>query len=150
LSPRAQAKEIVKTAHPRQATHTPGARLLLATNSGTFTCAHLHSGRCSGPLSCFDMLPIPTPAPARLPRRSDHPVSAASLDPNDVIVRLMRDQAEAAYAVGTLSAPDQLRLATCDEAVRHAFAYAVAKRVRAWLASGEGDFVLLGPFPTTH
>ena len=63
---------------------------------------------------------------------------------DDVVVRPRRGTR--AYALGTPSSLDQFIFLTREEADRRALAFAKNQHVRAWFASGEDDFVLLGTF----
>lgn len=73
----------------------------------------------------------------------------ARLDPEgtDVLVRQKpSNNATPAYLVGTYSAPDQFIVPTRDGAVSQALAFAKRQHVRAWFASSDDEFILLGTF----
>lgn len=64
----------------------------------------------------------------------------------DVVIRQKRGNPSTVYLLGTLSTPDQFILRTRYEAVSQALAFAKRQCVRAWLANGDDEFVLLGTF----
>jgi hypothetical protein len=65
---------------------------------------------------------------------------------DDVVVRQKLGNPSAIYLLGTPSTPDQFLLRTREEAVAKAVAFAKRQQVRAWFASGDGEFVFLGTF----
>ena len=66
--------------------------------------------------------------------------------PDDVVVHQKRDHPGAMFVLGTPTAPDQVTLPTCDQAVAQALAFAKWERVGAWFTSGGDELVLLGTF----
>lgn len=67
-------------------------------------------------------------------------------DQADAIVRQRRGNPHVVYLLGTPATPDQVSLATREEAVTHAIAFARRQRVRAWFDNGDNTFLLLGTF----
>jgi hypothetical protein len=65
---------------------------------------------------------------------------------NDVVVRQQVGNSSALYLLATHAGPDQLVFGSRDEAVSRALGYATHAHVRAWLASGDDNFSLLGAF----
>jgi len=64
----------------------------------------------------------------------------------DIVVRQETREGTLVYVLHTAPGPDQYLLRTREEAVAQALTFAKGARVRAWLASGESDVVLLGEF----
>ena len=64
----------------------------------------------------------------------------------DIVVRQEKREGTLVYVLHTVPGPDQYLLRTREEAVAQALTFAKGARVRAWLASGESDVVLLGEF----
>jgi hypothetical protein len=73
-------------------------------------------------------------------------VTHSAPEDGDVVVRPKRGSPSTVYLLGTPSAPDQFMLRTREKAVSQALAFAEREHVRAWIANGDDDFVLLGPF----
>jgi hypothetical protein len=66
--------------------------------------------------------------------------------PDDVVIRQRRGNPRVVYLLGTPKTPEQFSLATREEAVTKAVAFARKERVRAWFENGDKTFVLLGAF----
>jgi LPS sulfotransferase NodH len=65
---------------------------------------------------------------------------------NDVVVRPRVGNSGVLYTLATHSGPDQFMFRSREEAVSRALSYAAHARVRAWSATVDGDFSLLGTF----
>jgi hypothetical protein len=64
----------------------------------------------------------------------------------DIVVRQETREGTLVYVLHTAPGPDQYLLRTREEAVAQALRFAKGARVRAWLANGDSDGVLLGGF----
>jgi hypothetical protein len=62
----------------------------------------------------------------------------------DVVVRPQQREGTLVYVLHTPPGPDQFLLRTREEAFAKALTFAERARVRAWVASGESSFALLG------
>ncbi len=69
---------------------------------------------------------------------------------DDVVVRHRPGDPSTVHLLGTASAPDQVTHRTRDEAISRAVAYARHQHVRAWLATGDDEFVLLEDLPAAN
>ncbi len=67
-------------------------------------------------------------------------------DKDDVIIRQKHGNPSVVDLLGTSLTPDQFTVRTRDDAVSQALAFAKRQHVRAWFATGDEDFVLLGTF----
>src|SRR5579864_6106232 len=73
------------------------------------------------------------------------PATSAPVN-GDIVVRQETREGKIVYALHTAPGPDQYLLHTREHAVSQALTFAKCAQTRAWFATGEADFMLLGEF----